>query len=48
MYHDGPDFDHHLDCCYPGRDEPLPARPHFPRLLGAALFGLLVVLHACS
>ena len=46
MYYD--DFDYHLDRCCLGRDELLPASPCWPRLLGATLFGLLAVLHACA
>ena len=43
MYYD--DFDHHPT---QPKGAELPVRSGWPRLLGAVLFGLLTVLHACA
>lgn len=45
----GDNFDHHLDRCRPGYADLQPAPSALPRrLLGLAMLGLLVLMHACS
>ena len=46
MYYD--DFDHHGEHLMPARAHHPPARPRWPRLLGAVGLLLLAVLHACT